>query len=52
LAVISFGSSGTLNVKITYNYTAKELETRYRTETQYGDATKLVTIWSYLTKSY
>ena len=64
LVVISFGSSGTLNAKITFNYETTETQTRYRTETRYRTVTKYrtethyrtktvkVTLWELITDSY
>jgi hypothetical protein len=58
LLVISFGPSGDLYAKLSYDYKTTEIETRYRTETRYKSEThfitikKTVTIWSYLTKSF
>ena len=46
LVVVSFGSSGTLNAKVTYDYKVMETQTRYRT------IRKTITIWAYLTESY
>ncbi len=44
--VISFGSSGSLNVKVTYDYKVMETQTKFRT------IRKTITSWAYLTGYY
>lgn len=46
LVVVSFGSSGTLNAKVTYDYKVMETQTKYRT------IRKTITPWAYLMESY
>jgi len=58
LAVISFGREGSLSVRITFDYQTIEMqthyrnETRHRTEIQNKTVKKMVTIWSFVWKTY